>query len=420
MRKTTPFLILAVGLLALAIDLLPNLKLPNTGAEGGFRPIETKLGLDLRGGLRVEYQVQPVDGVTPTAVDVATIRDITERKHAEEQIREQAALLDITTDAILVRSLDHRILFWNRGAEKLYGITGRTVENVNRGQVSSESIFLGIAITSGLDKVVIPFVDRSTPIEYEIIRSLSTLNGSTRKRLGIFVGEKTAFQEFDPERMGQMKDAEIVTELKKHIVTGDIIQAVPSQRIARPTSLHPFNIYRHLRTVNPSPYLYYLSFEEVRVIGSSPEDLVRKEGDRAETYPIAGTRPRGATPEADLALAEELLADEKERAEHVMLVDLGRNDLGRVSAVGSVRVPQFMTLERYSHVMHLVSRVEGTLADDRDRLDALVACFPAGTLTGAPKIRAMQIISCSMVTGSDRPALMNSANGKSPAGSVPT
>jgi anthranilate synthase component 1 len=154
----------------------------------------------------------------------------------------------------------------------------------------------------------------------------------------------------------------------------------------------PFTVYRALRHVNPSPYMYFTRVGDLSIVGSSPEMLVRVEGGQAETHPIAGTRPRGRTHEEDLRLGEELKRDEKERSEHVMLVDLGRNDLGRVCAYGSVRVPTFMTLERYSHVMHLVSRVVGTLADDADRLDALVSCFPAGTVSGAPKIRAMEII----------------------------
>jgi len=154
----------------------------------------------------------------------------------------------------------------------------------------------------------------------------------------------------------------------------------------------PFTVYRALRHVNPSPYMYFLRMGGVSIVGSSPEMLVRVEGARVETHPIAGTRPRGRTEEEDVRLAEELKRNEKERAEHVMLVDLGRNDVGRVSQYGTVRVPQFMGLERFSHVMHLTSTVEGRLSDDHDRLDALVSCFPAGTVSGAPKLRAMQII----------------------------
>ena len=167
---------------------------------------------------------------------------------------------------------------------------------------------------------------------------------------------------------------------------------VLSQRYDVRVTADPFTVYRALRHVNPSPYMYFLRVGDVSIVGSSPEMLVRVEGRHVETHPIAGTRPRGATPEEDLRLGEELKRDEKERAEHVMLVDLGRNDVGRVCDYGTVRVPQYMTIERYSHVMHLVSRVEGRLSADKDRLDALVACFPAGTVSGAPKIRAMEII----------------------------
>jgi anthranilate synthase component 1 len=183
-----------------------------------------------------------------------------------------------------------------------------------------------------------------------------------------------------------------VRTIKEHIAAGDIYQAVLSQRFETDITADPFTVYRALRHVNPSPYMYFIRMGGLAIVGSSPEMLVRVEGRHAETHPIAGTRPRGTNEEEDLRLAEELKRNEKERAEHVMLVDLGRNDLGRVCEFGTVRVPQYMALERYSHVMHLVSTVDGTLAEDRDHLDALVACFPAGTVSGAPKIRAMQII----------------------------
>jgi anthranilate synthase component 1 len=179
---------------------------------------------------------------------------------------------------------------------------------------------------------------------------------------------------------------------KEHIAAGDIYQVVLSQRFQADVAADPFTVYRALRHVNPSPYMYFIRMGGVSVVGSSPEMLVRVEGARVETHPIAGTRPRGRTPDEDVRLAEELKRNEKERAEHVMLVDLGRNDVGRVSEYGSVRVPQFMGLERFSHVMHLTSIVEGRLASNRDRFDALVSCFPAGTVSGAPKVRAMQII----------------------------
>jgi anthranilate synthase component I len=183
-----------------------------------------------------------------------------------------------------------------------------------------------------------------------------------------------------------------VRTAKEHIAAGDIYQVVLSQRFEADVTVDPFTVYRALRHVNPSPYMYFIRMGGVSVVGSSPEMLVRVEGSRVETHPIAGTRPRGRNAEEDMRLGEELKRNEKERAEHVMLVDLGRNDVGRVCKYGSVRVPQFMGLERFSHVMHLTSIVEGQLADDRDRLDALVSCFPAGTVSGAPKVRAMQII----------------------------
>ena len=186
---------------------------------------------------------------------------------------------------------------------------------------------------------------------------------------------------------------QMVRTAKEYIAAGDIYQVVLSQRFETPIASDPFTVYRALRHVNPSPYMYFLRIGGRSIVGSSPEMLVRVEGRRVETHPIAGTRPRGRNEEEDLRMAEELKRNEKERAEHVMLVDLGRNDVGRVAEYGTVRVPTYMTLERYSHVMHLVSIVEGRLTDEHDRLDALVACFPAGTVSGAPKVRAMEIIS---------------------------
>ena len=184
----------------------------------------------------------------------------------------------------------------------------------------------------------------------------------------------------------------MVRTAKEHIAAGDVYQVVLSQRFEAPLNADPFTVYRALRHVNPSPYMYFLRVGDRSIVGSSPEMLVRVEGRRIQTHPIAGTRPRGRNEEEDARLAEELKRNEKERAEHVMLVDLGRNDLGRVSTYGTVRVPTYMTIERYSHVMHLVSIVEGKLDEGCDRLDALVACFPAGTVSGAPKVRAMEII----------------------------
>jgi len=179
---------------------------------------------------------------------------------------------------------------------------------------------------------------------------------------------------------------------KEHIRAGNIIQVVLSQRweISKPPA--PFQVYRALRLLNPSPYMYYLRFPTFEIVGSSPELLVRKEGSVIETMPIAGTRPRGKTSEEDLILAEDLKADPKERAEHLMLVDLGRNDLGRVSKPGTVQISNFMSVEYYSHVMHLVSTVKGAIDPKSNTFDLFQACFPAGTVSGAPKIRAMQII----------------------------
>ncbi|MDA8163229.1 MAG: anthranilate synthase component I [Desulfobacteraceae bacterium] len=185
---------------------------------------------------------------------------------------------------------------------------------------------------------------------------------------------------------------EMVKKAKSYIKAGDVIQVVPSQRFSGVNHIPSFDIYRALRRINPSPYLYYIRLDDETIIGSSPEILVRLTGSEIELRPIAGTRPRGADNEEDARLEKELLADPKERAEHLMLVDLGRNDVGRVARLGSVAVDDLMTIERYSHVMHIVSGVKGELAEGKDMFDVLKACFPAGTVTGAPKIRAMEII----------------------------
>jgi len=183
-----------------------------------------------------------------------------------------------------------------------------------------------------------------------------------------------------------------VDTVKDHILAGDCYQVVIAQQFTKPTSASPLSIYRALRATNPSPYMYFLRFGDETIIGASPEMLVRCHDQRLDYRPIAGTQKRGATEAEDWMLAEEMRNDEKEVAEHTMLVDLGRNDLGRVSDYGSVQVEELMTVERYSHVQHLVSSLRSRLRDDLDRFDALAACFPAGTVTGAPKIRAMQII----------------------------
>ena len=218
-------------------------------------------------------------------------------------------------------------------------------------------------------------------LEQELERSLSELAAPTSASRT--VRSNTSQEAFE----------QAVLVAKDHITAGDIYQVVLSQRFETEVTADPFTVYRALRHVNPSPYMYFIRMGPLSIVGSSPEMLVRVEGRHVVTHPIAGTRPRGHDDAEDERLAEELKQSEKERAEHVMLVDLGRNDIGRVCEYGTVRVPQFMGLERYSHVMHLVSRVEGQLREGQDRLDALAACFPAGTVSGAPKIRAMEIIS---------------------------
>lgn len=183
-----------------------------------------------------------------------------------------------------------------------------------------------------------------------------------------------------------------VKNLKKHIIVGDIIQAVPSQRFARPTDLHPFNIYRHLRTVNPSPYLFFIDNGDFQIIGASPELLVKEEAGRIITHPIAGTVKRGKNPEEDERLAAELANSLKDRAEHVMLVDLARNDVTRVCDPLETRVDRLMVVEKFSHVQHLVSQVSGVLRPGKTRFDAFRSIFPAGTVSGAPKVKAMELI----------------------------
>lgn len=191
---------------------------------------------------------------------------------------------------------------------------------------------------------------------------------------------------------GEAPFKQAVVQAKRYITEGDIMQVVLSQRMSKPFAASPLALYRSLRSLNPSPYMFYFNFEDFFVVGASPEILVRLEGDTVTVRPIAGTRKRGASFEEDQALAAELLSDEKERAEHVQLLDLGRNDAGRVSQVGSIKLTETMAIERYSHVMHLVSNVEGKLQPGLGALDVLKATFPAGTVSGAPKVRAMEII----------------------------
>ncbi|KAI9019799.1 anthranilate synthase component I [Hyaloraphidium curvatum] len=202
----------------------------------------------------------------------------------------------------------------------------------------------------------------------------------------IILGQKAV------SNVGQVGYEGFVKKLKHHINEGDIIQAVPAQRLARRTTLHPFNAYRQLRSVNPSPYMFYVDLKDFQLVGASPEMLVKVDDGIVTTHPIAGTRRRGKTPEEDERLAQELLADIKERAEHIMLVDLGRNDVNRICEPATVKVDSLMHIERYSHVMHIVSHVSGRLRADKTGYDAFRSIFPAGTVSGAPKVRAMELI----------------------------
>jgi anthranilate synthase component 1 len=233
-----------------------------------------------------------------------------------------------------------------------------------------------------------------TKIYHEAIRKIDSIHEDLKKPL-IKNKEKTAVFSGKIKISSNFKKPDfenIVKKAKTYIKNGDIIQVVLSQRFKLPLKREPLDIYRNLRSLNPSPYMFYLKLGEVVLIGSSPEILVRSEEGLVEARPIAGTRPRGETEEQDNSLKEELLHDEKEKAEHLMLVDLGRNDLGRVCKPGGVEVSEFMSVEKYSHVMHIVSEVKGSLKKGYDVYDVLRACFPAGTVSGSPKIRAMEII----------------------------
>jgi anthranilate synthase component 1 len=228
------------------------------------------------------------------------------------------------------------------------------------------------------------YAEATTKIEALIRRLRSPLPSSISAPAGARVSFASNISREEFERS--------VDRAKEYVKAGDIIQVVLSQRFSGKVSADPFDVYRVLRTLNPSPYMFFLRCDDTLVVGASPEVMVRKEGERVELRPIAGTRPRGKSPEEDERLQQELLADPKERAEHVMLVDLGRNDLGRVCRTGTVKVTELMVVERYSHVMHIVSNVCGVLNAGMDAFDLVRATFPAGTLSGAPKVRAMEII----------------------------
>jgi anthranilate synthase component 1 len=236
--------------------------------------------------------------------------------------------------------------------------------------------------------------DDSVAAYKEAVTKIERLEKRLRRPLDTPTGNGAAFSEDTTIRSSFTKEGfcDVVRKAKEYICAGDIFQVVLSQRFERDVAASPLSLYRALRCINPSPYMTLIEFPEFSIVGCSPEVMTKVQGSRGMVRPIAGTRPRGATEAEDTALAEDLLADEKEVAEHIMLVDLGRNDIGRVSKAGSVRPTRMMTIEKYSHVMHIVSQVEGDLREDTDAFDALRATFPMGTVSGAPKIRAMEII----------------------------
>ena len=256
--------------------------------------------------------------------------------------------------------------------------------------VLSEELAIVDNLSGKLTLVV--YADPARPDAFAAARRrLSELLAKLRKPVAIPADTRAA-SEPAVSGFGEQAYYAAVERAKRYIVDGDIMQVVPSQRMSKRLQTTPLALYRALRTLNPSPYMFYFDFGDFHVVGASPEILVRREGDAVTVRPIAGTRRRGKNAQEDAALAEELLADAKERAEHIMLVDLGRNDVGRIAQTGTVRVTEQMVIERYSHVMHIVSNVEAKLKPGLTAIDVLRATFPAGTVSGAPKVRAMEII----------------------------
>ena len=251
-----------------------------------------------------------------------------------------------------------------------------------------------LAVVDNLSGKLYFIVYANPAVQHAYQTALAALNGLLQKlrcSVSIPVSHRTTVTKPSSE-FGEENFKTAVKKAQDYILEGDIMQVVLSQRMSQPFDSHPLSLYRALRSLNPSPYMFYYDMGDHHVVGASPEILVRLENDTVTSRPIAGTRPRGKTREADIALASELLADPKELAEHVQLMDLGRNDVGRVAQVGTVKVTDNMMIERYSHVMHIVSNVEGKLKPDMDAIDVLRATFPAGTVSGAPKVRAMEII----------------------------
>jgi anthranilate synthase component 1 len=237
------------------------------------------------------------------------------------------------------------------------------------------------------------YADPSTPGSYRAAQErLQALRAQLRRPAELPAHAQAGSPPAPSSNIGEAAFYEAVAKCKQYILDGDMMQVQISQRLSQPYPHSPLNLYRALRSINPSPYMFYFDFGDAQLVGASPEILVRREGDKVTLRPIAGTRKRGSTPEKDLAMERELLSDPKERAEHLMLIDLGRNDVGRIARTGSVKVTETMVVERYSHVMHMVSNVEGEVDPALSPMDLLRATFPAGTVTGAPKVRSMEII----------------------------
>ena len=240
---------------------------------------------------------------------------------------------------------------------------------------------------------LIVYADPSGPDAYEAAQErLATLRRQLRSQARLPPHEAGGKLEPPRSNIGEQAFYEAVAKCKRYILDGDMMQVQISQRLTQPFPHSPVNLYRALRSINPSPYMFYFEFGDCQLVGASPEILVRREGDKVTLRPIAGTRKRGSTPEKDLAMERELTADPKERAEHLMLIDLGRNDIGRIARTGTVKVTETMAVERYSHVMHMVSNVEGEVDSSLTPMQLLRATFPAGTVTGAPKVRSMEVI----------------------------
>jgi anthranilate synthase component 1 len=240
---------------------------------------------------------------------------------------------------------------------------------------------------------LIVYADPAKPDAYaRAMRRLHELRVQLRRPAELPAHEKRPTLDAPRSNIGEGAFYDAVARCKRLITDGDMMQVQISQRISQPFPYSPVNLYRSLRSINPSPYMFYFDFGDCQLVGASPEILVRREGDKVTLRPIAGTRKRGSTPEKDLEMERELVADPKERAEHLMLIDLGRNDVGRIAKIGSVKVTETMVVERYSHVMHMVSNVEGEVASTLTPMELLRATFPAGTVTGAPKVRSMEVI----------------------------